>query len=321
MAADRKVSSDQVLYRSGTAARRAQVPVTTLRVWERRYGVTDALRSASGQRLYTEEDVDRLKRVKLLVNRGYAISTVARLSREQLEQLPVDSRPTTPRLGTLRWSLVGSNLAQRVERWRVGPSSFRGYKDLAAAAEHLASEMADIVIIHSPSLLDDTAARILALKDKSPAIIWAVIYTFGVSQATQALSRSGIRLIRDPITRVQFEQLTDDLAQSAVKSRPPGEAPPSARKCRRFSEEDLEVFERHAAAVRCECPTHLMTLIQLSGAFETYSDGCVSKDSQQSALHRYLGDVANQAVTLFETALERIAAEEKIPIKRRSGTG
>ena len=47
-------------YRSGAAARLARMPVTTLRIWERRYGVVSPPKSASGQRLYSSQDVQRL---------------------------------------------------------------------------------------------------------------------------------------------------------------------------------------------------------------------------------------------------------------------
>ena len=47
--------------RSGTVARLAGVPVATLRIWERRYGVVDAPKSAAGQRLYSGHDMQRLR--------------------------------------------------------------------------------------------------------------------------------------------------------------------------------------------------------------------------------------------------------------------
>jgi len=65
--------------RSGSAARLAGLPVTTLRVWERRYGVVAAPKSATGQRLYGAGDVQRLALLKLLSDRGHAIGTMATL--------------------------------------------------------------------------------------------------------------------------------------------------------------------------------------------------------------------------------------------------
>src|ERR1700761_1174075 len=107
-------------YRSGEAARLAKMPVTTLRIWERRYGVVGPAKTASGQRLYTEDDVRRLTLIKLLVSRGHAIGAIARLDREQLQFLASSSgRETggTAEFGfndsvQIRLALVGGALVQ-----------------------------------------------------------------------------------------------------------------------------------------------------------------------------------------------------------------
>ena len=95
-------------YRSGTAARLAGLPVETLRVWERRYGISDTARSARGQRLYSERQVRRLSLIKQLVDQGHGVGTLAKLSDEQLRALlpaslagPPSARPR--RCGW-RWS-------------------------------------------------------------------------------------------------------------------------------------------------------------------------------------------------------------------------
>ncbi|MCL6485084.1 MAG: MerR family transcriptional regulator, partial [Janthinobacterium lividum] len=79
-------NSPPVLYRSGVAARLAGLPVETLRVWERRYGISDTGRSAHGQRLYSEAQVRRLRLMKQLVDQGHPIGALAKLQLEQLDQ-------------------------------------------------------------------------------------------------------------------------------------------------------------------------------------------------------------------------------------------
>ena len=64
------------LLRSGTAARRAGLPVTTLRVWERRYGVAEAAKSAGGQRGRSGHDVSRLKLLRQPTLAGHTIATL-----------------------------------------------------------------------------------------------------------------------------------------------------------------------------------------------------------------------------------------------------
>ncbi len=58
-----------------------------LRAWERRYGVVVPTRSDGGQRLYSDLDIERLRKLRRLVEGGHAISRLAGLSLEQLDQV------------------------------------------------------------------------------------------------------------------------------------------------------------------------------------------------------------------------------------------
>jgi DNA-binding transcriptional MerR regulator len=77
----------QKRYRGGDAARLARMPVTTLRILERRYGVVAPPRSESGQRLHSEDGVRRLLLIKSLVQRGHPIGAIVKLDRIQLDEL------------------------------------------------------------------------------------------------------------------------------------------------------------------------------------------------------------------------------------------
>ena len=52
------------------------VNAVTLRAWERRYGLIRPMRTPKGHRLYTHQDVERIRRVLALVERGVPISRV-----------------------------------------------------------------------------------------------------------------------------------------------------------------------------------------------------------------------------------------------------
>lgn len=64
-------------YRSGEAARLARMPAATLRIWERRYAVVSPPKTPSGQRLYSDDDLQRLRLIKTLVDQGHPISASA----------------------------------------------------------------------------------------------------------------------------------------------------------------------------------------------------------------------------------------------------
>lgn len=68
----------------GEAERRSGVAKETLRVWERRYGFPSPVRDAAGDRLYTAEDVEKLRLMKTLIDHGDRPARLAPLSREDL---------------------------------------------------------------------------------------------------------------------------------------------------------------------------------------------------------------------------------------------
>jgi DNA-binding transcriptional MerR regulator len=73
-------------YPIRAVARMTGLSVDTLRAWERRYDAVVPRRGDRG-RAYSDADVGRLKQLAVLVERGHAIGTVARLSRTELARL------------------------------------------------------------------------------------------------------------------------------------------------------------------------------------------------------------------------------------------
>ncbi len=68
-------------------SQRTGLSPATLRAWERRYAVVSPSRSEGGQRLYSDEDVRKLTRLRMLTEAGRSISLVASLSDAEAEAL------------------------------------------------------------------------------------------------------------------------------------------------------------------------------------------------------------------------------------------
>lgn len=66
-------------YSIGAVARMVRVPPATLRTWEERYAVVQPVRSAGGHRLYTRQDVERLRFVADRVREGISPGDAHRL--------------------------------------------------------------------------------------------------------------------------------------------------------------------------------------------------------------------------------------------------
>lgn len=74
----------------GVVSDRTGLSPDVLRVWERRYGVVRPKRSAGGQRVYSDADIDRLSLLHRALRGGHGISHAAALSRSKLEDLVRD---------------------------------------------------------------------------------------------------------------------------------------------------------------------------------------------------------------------------------------
>jgi len=68
-------------------AERTGLTQDVLRVWERRYGAVKPGRGATGQRLYTDADVDRLRLLNAATRAGRGIGQIARLSVKVLARM------------------------------------------------------------------------------------------------------------------------------------------------------------------------------------------------------------------------------------------
>ena len=82
----------------GVVSERTGLSPDVLRVWERRYGVVEPRRSAGGQRLYSDADIERLALLHRATQGGHGISHVASLSKPKLESLVSEIESIAPPL-------------------------------------------------------------------------------------------------------------------------------------------------------------------------------------------------------------------------------
>lgn len=80
-------SSDLARHPIRVVATRSGLNANLLRAWERRYGVVEPGRSSGGQRLYSDDDIERLALLKQVTDAGRPISQVADFDVEHLRSL------------------------------------------------------------------------------------------------------------------------------------------------------------------------------------------------------------------------------------------
>lgn len=79
-----------------TALRTGLTP-HVIRMWERRYEAVTPGRTATGRRLYSDEELERLTLLRAATLNGHSIGHVASLPTAKLRQLQQDDEATTPR--------------------------------------------------------------------------------------------------------------------------------------------------------------------------------------------------------------------------------
>lgn len=78
---------DRPRHAIGAVERRTGLSVHTLRAWEKRYGAVQPFRTEGGHRLYSEEEVRRLRVLAELTEQGHRIGSVATVPMDELEDL------------------------------------------------------------------------------------------------------------------------------------------------------------------------------------------------------------------------------------------
>lgn len=299
--------------RSGTAARLAGLPATTLRVWERRYGVVAAPKTATGQRLYSVSDVRRLALLRQLTGQGHAIGTIAGLSLEALQGLAATvadaarQAPAAP--GGLQLVAVGPTMAVRLSGspWAEGLVSHRDLDAAEAAVRPAADGPPRHLLVEAPSLTPALTAQLQALT-RAWACGATVVYRFGPLAVIAALRADGVQVLREPVPARALLRRLDDLARAVPPAAPPAVAP------RRFDDAELARLAGLPSAVLCECPRHLAEIVAQLAGFERYSADCVSADPTDEALHRRLHALAAETRARFEQALADVVEAEGLTL-------
>jgi MerR family transcriptional regulator, light-induced transcriptional regulator len=88
----------------GVVAARTGLTQDVLRIWERRYGAVEPARTETGQRLYSDADVERLQLLQRGTSAGRSIGQLVRLAEDELRALVREDEAAAP---PLRADLAG----------------------------------------------------------------------------------------------------------------------------------------------------------------------------------------------------------------------
>ena len=302
-----------VTYRSGVAARLAGLSPETLRVWERRYQLSDTERSARGQRLYSADQVRKLGLLKQLVDQGHAIGGLARMSGEQLQELAGATGKQPQAEGPLRVAVIGGSLAKRIAAsGREGQHVVVqcSYPHLEQAASLSPDAKVEVLVIELSELHDSALPLIMSARDACGGAAVVVLYRFCASATIRALRAQGCLAARVP---ADIGELLLLCRSALAGERLPPAQPPAVPKLR-FDENALFTITASGSGVACECPKHLADVLLMVGSFERYSAQCASRNEDDAQLHNELERAAGQARAILELAMESLARAEGLPM-------
>ncbi len=316
-AAETMELSDLPLLRPGAVARQLGMSVETLRAWEHRYGITSSQHSGGGQRLYSQEDLQRLVWIKALVDAGHRIGKLATLAPQDLQALaqalPAEAYATAgaghgehPSHPPTRLVLVGPWMAVKAVAQALEHRQLR----VAAAVESLdeldlAQVDAELLVLESTVLDSDLDQRLERLYNASVKLPMLILYRFGSPDMVTRLTEAGHRVVRKAVEGIDVEWLCEMIRRMEPATGHAGgeeDALPEPR----FSESTLASVSEQSDRMQCECPRHLAELLTALAGFERYSRQCEDDTAEEAELHRELRIAAGRARLPLEDALQKL---------------
>lgn len=289
------------LFSIGAAAREVGVSTHVLRKWESRNNLISPQRGENGRRTYSAEQIQLLRLVKQLTSSGISLAQLEGRNIEQLREL----QQGVSRTATGKVTVVGTPFFAEAGN-TANDSSFQTITTLNDWLSD-PDPAGDTTILDVPNL-DQGLLNRIENHGNSRVII---VYRYAQPSVLRRARASDIQAYRGPISQSLIEDLlgiepaqsTDSLAL---------ELPPAPT--RRIDLDEVRRFSALSSSVACECPAHVADLLSDLNAFENYSLECVSEQPKDSEMHAYLHQVAANARSLFETALERLAEHENISL-------
>lgn len=93
----KRAATPAILHPIQIVTRRTGISADVLRIWEKRYAVVTPARSTSGRRLYSDDDIERLRLLVQITHTGRTIGHVAALPTKALVALLSEEAPTALR--------------------------------------------------------------------------------------------------------------------------------------------------------------------------------------------------------------------------------
>lgn len=316
------------LHKIGAVSSLSGVPTPTLRVWEVRYATFSPLKTQGQHRLYSDDDVLKATLLKRLTEQGHAISNIANLSSQALNNLLMQQQrsnryqaQTQTEDRTISMAIVGLALAGRIESKKF-TLSFNNHEikvtdifnDVPDALGASFQEPTQILLVKTNSLHAGMEVDIHKLAQNCQALQVIVLYNYGQQNIIESMKHAGMIVRREPISDSDLADLINSVLLVGTDQKNTGLVVGALIPQRKYSDATLAKVAGISSNVLCECPRHVAEIIAQLASFEQYTHECLNKSSEDAHLHAYLSSVSGSARALFESALEMVAKHEGIEL-------
>ena len=312
------------VFKIGAVSKITNIPVDTLRIWERRYSVVVPIRSKNADRLYQSKDINRLTLLKMLVDRGHSIGTIARLDNQELDNRLTEHDKTSFGAKSnadspIKVVAVGEVLSVQIQHADLSQSDFSFSKIYHNEEEFIKnndSEAIDILVLEFPVVHEDHIVQIDRLFKQSGARQLILIYGFTNSAAKKLLDKTDYHYLQAPISIDNLRREVIDLVKekNIIKDVDNDVKLKQKAPTRTYSNKNLIALSSASSVIKCECPQHLSSMIIKLVQFEHYSAECVERYDKDAELHSILGNMAGHARGILEQALTKIVEAENLTL-------
>jgi len=310
------VDADTPAVPIGAVTQLTGISSHTLRKWESRYAAVVPVRTESGRRLYTQQQVRKLVRLRDLIRQGHQIGQLSALSEVELEAL-AEERPTASTLaqaGIDQILVIGEVLSMVLQPELAGCAVIF----IAEAGDSWLAEPeipvvggTQALVVELPTVTKAALGSLARLRrDSFERVI--VVYGVASRKTLSQLAESGIDCTKGPVSAEELlRNLQMDRSSESTRQAVQWHTIPA----RRFSAQVIASLAALSPKLQCECPNHIAQLVLDISAFEQYSQECEQADPQERVLHARLHTIAAHARALFEQAMAEVAAHEGIELK------
>jgi DNA-binding transcriptional MerR regulator len=211
---------NQAVYSIGAVARMLDIPTSTLRAWEERYGVITPLRSEGSQRLYSRAQVEQLRFIKTRLDFGASAADAHRLLSQDLaaDRIPAaqvePTDKTKPLILLAERDSYAAGLAEyflRTEGYEVAIAS-----DAQQVRLHFEERSPDIVVL---DLLISGGAGFRLCAELATEGTAQILAVSAIDSADEAMRLGAVAFLHKPLEPLMLASTVRDLLGTSALTR------------------------------------------------------------------------------------------------------